>query len=86
MSAASPTRSLVDLARQVPVLLLNPDSHRLLEDGSQPRRRFMDWGYSVAEPAFLDAWRRLRRGPAPPQCRLAQLVVLTAWEMLGTAN
>lgn len=53
-----PTRSLAELARQIPVLLLNPDSHRLLEDGPQQRRRFMDWGLFHAEPGFLDAWRR----------------------------
>ncbi len=53
-----PTRSLAELARQTPVLLLNPDSHRLLEDGPQLRRRFMDWGLFHAEPGFLDAWRR----------------------------
>jgi DNA replication and repair protein RecF len=54
----APTRSLAELARRVPVLLLNPDSHRLLEDGPQLRRRFMDWGLFHAEPGFLDAWRR----------------------------
>ena len=53
-----PTRSLAELARQTPVLLLNPDSHRLLEDGPQQRRRFMDWGLFHHEPGFLDAWRR----------------------------
>ncbi len=53
-----PTRSLAELARQTPVLLLNPDSHRLLEDGPQQRRRFMDWGLFHAEPEFLSAWRR----------------------------
>lgn len=53
-----PTRSLAELARQAPVLLLNPDSHRLLEDGPQLRRRFMDWGLFHAEPTFLDTWRR----------------------------
>lgn len=53
-----PTRSLADLARQTPVLLLNPDSHRLLEDGPQLRRRFMDWGLFHAEAGFFDAWRR----------------------------
>jgi DNA replication and repair protein RecF len=53
-----PTRSLAELARQTPVLLLNPDSHRLLEDGPQQRRRFMDWGLFHAEPGFFDAWRR----------------------------
>ena len=54
----APTRSLAELARQAPVLLLNPDSHRLLEDGPKQRRRFMDWGLFHAEPGFLDAWRR----------------------------
>ena len=54
----APTRSLAELARQVPVLLLNPDSHRLLEDGPRQRRRFMDWGLFHAEPTFIDAWRR----------------------------
>ena len=53
-----PTRSLAALARQTPVLLLNRDSHRLLEDGPQQRRRFMDWGLFHIEPGFLDAWRR----------------------------
>ncbi|MCB1771290.1 MAG: DNA replication/repair protein RecF [Candidatus Competibacteraceae bacterium] len=54
----APTRSLAELARRTPVLLLNPDSHRLLEDGPQQRRRFMDWGLFHAEPDFLEAWRR----------------------------
>ncbi len=54
----APTRSLAELARRTPVLLLNPDSHRLLEDGPKQRRRFMDWGLFHAEPGFLDAWRR----------------------------
>ena len=54
----APTRSLADLARRVPVLLLSPDSHRLLEEGPRQRRRFMDWGLFHAEPSFLDAWRR----------------------------
>ncbi len=54
----APTRSLAELTRQTPVLLLNPDSHRLLEDGPHLRRRFMDWGLFHAEPSFLDTWRR----------------------------
>ncbi|MCP5159970.1 MAG: DNA replication/repair protein RecF [Gammaproteobacteria bacterium] len=53
-----PTHSLAELVRRTPVLLLNPDSHRLLEDGPQQRRRFMDWGLFHAEPEFFGAWRR----------------------------
>jgi DNA replication and repair protein RecF len=53
-----PARSLADLAAQVPVLLLNPGSHRLLEGGPQQRRRFMDWGLFHTTDAFVGFWRR----------------------------
>lgn len=53
-----PLSGLAELARCLPLLLLNPDSHGLLEDGPAERRRFMDWGLFHAEPAFLTAWRR----------------------------
>jgi DNA replication and repair protein RecF len=79
----APTRSLADLARQAPVLLLNPDSHRLLEDGPKQRRRFMDWGLFHAEPGFLDAWRRydvaLRHRNAALRSHAADRVV-DAWD------
>ncbi len=78
-----PTRSLADLARQTPVLLLNPDSHRLLEDGPQLRRRFMDWGLFHAEAGFLDVWRRysvaLRHRNAALRSGLADRLV-EAWD------
>ncbi|MFO1371609.1 MAG: DNA replication/repair protein RecF [Candidatus Competibacteraceae bacterium] len=78
-----PTRSLAALARQVPVLLLNPDSHRLLEDGPRLRRRFMDWGLFHTEPGFLDAWRRysgaLRHRNAALRSQAADRVV-DAWD------
>ena len=78
-----PTRSLAELARQTPVLLLNPDSHRLLEDGPQQRRQFMDWGLFHAEPGFLDAWRRystaLRHRNAALRSGAAQRMV-DAWD------
>jgi DNA replication and repair protein RecF len=53
-----PIRALAQLAAQVPVLLLNPDSHRLLEDGPKWRRRFMDWGLFQTDALFIEAWRR----------------------------
>lgn len=57
-AGGAPVRSLAELARRVPVLLLNPSSHRLLEDGPKQRRRFLDWGLFHAEPGFLETWRR----------------------------
>jgi DNA replication and repair protein RecF len=55
-----PARSLADLAAQVPVLLLNPNSHRLLEGGPQQRRRFMDWGLFHTTDVFVELWRRYK--------------------------
>lgn len=55
---AAPVRTLAELAVQVPVLLLNPDSHRLLEDGPRLRRRFLDWGVFHHDPGFLGIWKR----------------------------
>lgn len=52
-----PARSLAELVSYVPVLLLNLDSHQLLEGGPQQRRRFMDWGLFHTEQEFLDAWK-----------------------------
>lgn len=56
----TPVRSLAELAMQVPVLLFNPDSHRLFEDSPQQRRRFIDWGVFHWDAAFLPAWKRYR--------------------------
>ena len=53
-----PARSLAELAAHLPVLLLNPDSHRLLDDGPQLRRRFLDWGLFHSEAAFWPLWQR----------------------------
>ena len=79
----SPTRSLAQLALQVPVLLLNPDSHRLLEGGPQQRRRFMDWGLFHMGEGFLTAWKRygvaLRNRNAALRTRLADRGI-DAWD------
>lgn len=55
---STPVRSLAELAARLPVLLLNPDSHRLLEDGPKQRRRFMDWGLFYTDESFLHVWKR----------------------------
>lgn len=53
----APLRTMAALAAQVPVLLLNPDSHRLLDDGPRLRRRFLDWGVFHSESGFLTIWK-----------------------------
>jgi DNA replication and repair protein RecF len=54
-------RSLSELALRLPVQAIDPDVHRLLEDGPIRRRRFLDWGVFHVEPRFHEAWRRYQR-------------------------
>ena len=59
-AAGQPVRSLAELSARLPALLLNPDSHRLLEDGPRERRRFMDWGLFHTQAEFMPVWKRFR--------------------------
>lgn len=53
--------TLQDLVSRVAVQVLEPDSHRLLEDGPVYRRRYLDWGVFHVEHRFFPAWRRYQR-------------------------
>ena len=61
-----PVDGVADVTRLLPVKALSPDSHALLQEGPDERRRFIDWGVFHVEPRFLEAWRRFgdrcRRG------------------------
>jgi DNA replication and repair protein RecF len=52
---------LQDLVQHVAVQVLEPDSHRLLEEGPVYRRRYLDWGVFHVEHRFFPAWRRFQR-------------------------
>ncbi|MGD8407672.1 MAG: DNA replication/repair protein RecF [Thiohalophilus sp.] len=45
------------LAAVMPVQVINPDIHRLFEQGPRYRRQFLDWGLFHVEPAFLPVWQ-----------------------------
>ncbi len=47
-----------ELAEQFPVQVIDPEIHKLLEEGPGRRRRFLDWGVFHVEPTFLATWRR----------------------------
>ncbi len=53
--------SLASLAEALPVQIIDPDAHRIIEEGPVERRRFLDWGVFHVEHAFLNAWRRYQR-------------------------
>ena len=45
--------SLAELAPLLPVQIIDPEIHRLIEEGPAQRRRFLDWGVFHVEPKFI---------------------------------
>jgi DNA replication and repair protein RecF len=54
-------RSLAELAQAFPVQVIEPGIHRLIEEGSPRRRRWLDWAVFHVEPTFIDSWQRYTR-------------------------
>ncbi|MBM5810866.1 MAG: DNA replication and repair protein RecF [Gammaproteobacteria bacterium] len=51
-------RSTASLVEVYPTQALDPDVHKLVEEGPARRRRFLDWGVFHVEPEFLSGWHR----------------------------
>jgi DNA replication and repair protein RecF len=77
--------SLAELAMVLPVQIIDPEIHRLIEEGPSRRRRFLDWGvfqlFHVEQ--FVGHWQRyhqaLRQRNAALKSRQSDAVV-TSWE------
>jgi DNA replication and repair protein RecF len=50
-----------DLARAIPLSIITPNSHEILERGPQYRRRFLDWGVFHVEQSFRKVSERYSR-------------------------
>ena len=81
---------IAEIAEILPVQVIDPGVHRLIEEGSARRRRLLDWGVFHVKHEFLSVWRRYQRAL---QQRNAVLRVngddqqLAAWEReLGPAG
>jgi DNA replication and repair protein RecF len=83
---AHPVHSLAELSQILPVQVIDPGIHRLVEEGPTLRRRWLDWAVFHVEPAFVSQWQgytralrqrnaALRGGwdPAPWEPELARL-------------
>ena len=55
------TMALSELVRRLPLQILDPGMHRMLEEGPGIRRRFLDWGVFHVEHRFMPTWKRARR-------------------------
>ncbi len=79
----APAGGVADLAEQFPAQVIDPEVHKLLEEGPGRRRRFLDWGVFHVEPTFLDNWRRYHQALRQRNAALKQDCAdedLAAWE------
>ncbi len=53
--------SVADLASALPVQIIEPEVHQLVQGGPDRRRQFIDWGVFHVKHEFLGEWRRYRR-------------------------
>lgn len=76
--------SLAELAWVLPVQIIDPEIHRLIEEGPNRRRRFLDWGVFHVEHSFVEHWQRyqqaLRQRNAALKARQGQPAV-TVWDI-----
>lgn len=56
----APSRTAV-VARALPLQIIDPAGHRLVEEGPGYRRSYLDWGVFHVEPGFLSVWQRYQR-------------------------
>lgn len=48
------------LAELLPVQLINPDVHKMMEEGPRHRRRFIEWGVFHVKQNYLSDWQQCR--------------------------
>lgn len=56
-----PVKALADLSLAFPVQVIDPEIHKLIEEGGRRRRRWLDWAVFHVEPQFAEAWYRYAR-------------------------
>lgn len=79
----APAEGVAGHAEEFPAQVIDPEVHKLLEEGPGRRRRFLDWGVFHVEPAFLENWRRYHQALRQRNAALKQERTdedLAAWE------
>jgi DNA replication and repair protein RecF len=81
---------IAEIAEILPVQVVDPGVHRLIEEGSARRRRLLDWGVFHVKHEFLSVWRRYQRALQQRNAVLrtgGDEQLLAAWEHeLGPAG
>jgi DNA replication and repair protein RecF len=75
-------RSLAELSQAFAVQVIDPGIHRLVEEGSNRRRRWIDWLVFHVEPGFIENWssytRALKQRNAALRHQPAQVAIWDA--------
>lgn len=79
--AGQSVRSRLALASHLPLLFISPESHALISEGPQQRRRFLNWGVFHVEPRFLPTWRLYQRALKQRNKALGSRSFETAWDI-----
>lgn len=84
-------KSVTEVVRELPMLIINPDIHKLIEEGPKYRRQFLDWGVFHVEQNFPQQWKKysqvLRQRNASLRERLPrQEIVIWDQELVETAK
>jgi len=81
--SGTPVSTLGELALALPVQIIDPEVHKLIEEGPVRRRRFLDWGVFHVEPSFIGIWQRyhqvLKQRNAALRARQSRPMV-SAWD------
>jgi len=72
---------IVELARALPIQVMDPRAHRLIDEGPVHRRRLLDWGVFHVEHSFIQDWRQFQRllRQRNAACRQRDRQQLRAW-------
>jgi DNA replication and repair protein RecF len=74
-------RGLSEHARLLPVQAIDPEIHKVLEEGPARRRRYLDWGVFHVEHTYVDCWRRYQRALRQRNAALKQRLPVSAVEI-----
>ncbi|MFK7859130.1 MAG: DNA replication/repair protein RecF [Granulosicoccus sp.] len=75
-------KSQSQITKLLPIKSLTPDSHKLVQEGPDERRQFLDWGLFHVEPRFLEDWRDFKRALAQRNQLLREMApqkILDTW-------
>ena len=83
--------SVADIAEVLPLQVIDPGVHRLIDEGSARRRRILDWGVFHVKQDFLFHWRRYQRALLQRNAALREALdtsLIAAWddELMSSAD